>query len=215
MKKILFQGDSITDWFRNQGNDALPGMGYAFVVTAQMSYEHPGEYQFVNRGNSGDRVVDVYARMKKDILNVKPDVLSIFLGVNDAAHDLPDRMNGVEAERFERVYDMLISDIRAALPDVKIMLITPFVTEGEFTCNTEAIPDRWEFLKREVPLRAEAVKRLAEKYGLPLIETQPLFDEACKRADATYWVIDGVHPTGQGHQIIARAWMETFNKHFA
>ena len=70
-KVILFQGDSITDVGRTRdGNpDIAMGSGYPLLVKAQLGFENPGEYEFINRGISGNRIVDLYARLKSDFIN--------------------------------------------------------------------------------------------------------------------------------------------------
>ena len=112
MKTILFQGDSITDAGRARDNDSNVGIGYPVLVKGTLGFEHPGEYTFLNRGISGNRVVDVYARIKSDIINLKPDVMSILIGVNDVWHEF-SRKNGVDAEKFEKVYSMLGGKVEA------------------------------------------------------------------------------------------------------
>lgn len=211
-KLILFQGDSITDCGRNRENIKSTGVGYAHMVKGQLGCENPGEYEFINKGIGGNRIVDVYARIKSDIINLKPDYMSLLIGVNDVWHELNGIHNGVSAEKFEKIYDMLISEILEALPNVKIMILEPFVLEGPNTCATEAFPDRWDDFKAEVPLRAAAAKRIAEKYNLPFVTLQDKFDEACKSAEATYWLEDGVHPTPMGHWMIKNEWMKAFRE---
>ena len=107
--KILFQGDSITDVLRRGDDDNYIGMGYPLLVKGVLGYEHPGEYTFYNRGVSGNRIVDVYARIKKDILNLKPDFISILLGVNDVWHEVSPTPNGVDADKFYAMIDEFLS----------------------------------------------------------------------------------------------------------
>ena len=76
----------------------------------------------------------------------------------------------------------------------------------------EGQPQRWETFAREVPLRAQAAKRLAEKYGAVYVPLQHLFDECCKKMPADYWLFDGVHPTEAGHELIAREWIKAFEQ---
>ena len=209
-KKILFQGDSITDCGRSRENLADAGKGYPLLVKASLGCECPEEYEFINRGNSGNRIVDLYARIKKDFTNLKPDYASIYIGVNDAWHEI-NYQNGVDTKKFEKIYEMMLEEIYAACPDIKLIIIAPYVLEGPATCNTEEIPDRWQRFQTDVAEKAEICKKMAEKYGLPLIELQPVFDEAAKKAPNTYWTPDGVHPSAMGHELIKNLWLEAFD----
>ena len=124
--RILFFGDSITYSGRLFENDAVLGSGYPRFVEATLGFEEPGQHTFINRGISGNRIVDLYARIKCDVLNLKPDVMSILIGVNDVWHELLERPNGVTPEKFFKVYSMLIEEIKEALPNIKIMIMEPF-----------------------------------------------------------------------------------------
>lgn len=211
-KLILFQGDSITDTGRNRENDNNKGYGYANMVAGELGAEEPYKYVFYNRGISGNRVVDLFARMKVDMINLKPDIMSILIGVNGVWHEY-SRQNGVSAEKFELVYGLMIEELLRELPSLKLMLLEPFVLPGSATESNEEHPDRWAFFSREVPLRAQAVRRLAEKYSLPFVPLQHLFDEVNQNAPQNgYWLRDGVHPTPAGHVLIKKAWMEAFRK---
>lgn len=205
MKKILFQGDSITDCSRSRDNDKLLGMGYATMVGARLGYDKLGEYEFLNRGISGNRIVDLYARIKMDIINLAPDYMSILIGVNDVWHEVGNH-NGVDSDKFEKVYSMLIEEVKAALPDIKIMILEPYVLKGTAT------EDTWEFFRSEVEKRAAASKRVAEKYGLVFVPLQAKFDEMAAKQPEPYWTWEGVHPTLAGHELIAREWMKGFEK---
>ena len=211
MERILFQGDSITDCERKRGDNAHVGTGYALLVKSQLGVENPGEYEFYNRGISGDRIVDLYARIKRDIINLAPDYISILLGVNDVLHEF-DENNGVDADKFENIYCMLIEEIKEALPNVKIMIMEPFCLKGILTDNTEEEPDKWNIFKAEVKKRAEKAKKLAEKYGLTFVELQNLLEGATAVVEETYWLSDGVHPTAMGHELLKREWMKAFQK---
>ena len=211
MSRILFQGDSITDCGRVRDNNAHVGHGYALLVKAELGADNPGEYEFYNRGISGNRIVDLYARIKADIINLEPDYISILIGVNDVWHEF-NKHNGVDAEKYEKIYCMLIEEIREALPNVKIMIIEPFCLEGTATENTEEVPNKWNVFRTEVKKRAEKAKKVAEKYGLPFVEMQSVMDKACELADNAYWLADGVHPTAMGHQLLKREWMKAFEQ---
>lgn len=211
MKRILFQGDSITDCSWSRDNPSHIGYGYPVHVKAQLGYDCPGAYDFQNRAISGNRVVDVYARIKADIINLRPDVMSILIGVNDVWHEV-DWQNGVDAEKYEKIYSMLIEEVKAELPDIKIMILEPFCLRASATDNTEAIPDKWNIFNSEVKKRAEKAKAVAEKYNLPFIPLQQKFDEMSAGTENSYWLADGVHPTAMGHELIAREWLKAFSK---
>ena len=202
--KILFQGDSITDFSRDRNDDSKLGTGYAHLVKCELGYEYPGEYEFINRGVSGNRIVDIYARIGSDIINLKPDFMSILVGINDAWHDLLDSPNGVDGEKYYKIYDMLISEIKEKLPHIKIMIMEPFVLRCE---NTE---EHWQYIQRETRIRSEKARLIAEKYNLTFVPLQAGFDKLCELKDATYWLSDGVHPTPMGHEYIKREWIKAF-----
>ena len=204
MTRILFQGDSITDCGRSKDNDSFKGKGYAHLVTSQLGFEKPGEYEFFNRGISGNKIVDLYARMKRDLINLKPDVMSILIGVNDVWHEL--NKDGVDEEKFEKIYDMLLTEVKEALPDIKIIIM------GAFILNSTASKDEWEFLSEGTKKRAQIAKKLAEKHGHIFVDLQAEFDKAVARKAEPYWTIEGVHPTEAGHELIKRAWLEAFEK---
>ncbi len=197
MKKFLFQGDSITDANREDDDRVNFGLGtgYPLLVAADFLKNRKDDFCFLNRGQSGDRVTDIYARIKEDIINLKPNCMSILVGVNDVSHELTMQC-GVDEEKYEKIYSMLIDEVKTALPDIKIIILEPFVLKGT---ATEAL---WEQFDCEVRKRAEAAKRVAEKFDLRFVPLQKLFDEAVADSNAEYWSADGVHPTSAGHQLI-------------
>lgn len=205
MKTILFQGDSITDAGRARDDDNNVGIGYPVLVKGTLGFEHPGEYTFLNRGISGNRVVDVYARIKSDIINLKPDVMSILIGVNDVWHEF-FMENGVDAEKYYTIYSMMIGEIKAALPDIKIMILEPFVLKGTVT------EEAWDVFRSEVEKRAAKARIIAEKFNLPFIPLQDKFDAATLLAPAEFWLKDGVHPTTEGNELIKREWLKFFKE---
>lgn len=206
--KILFFGDSITDMSRNRDENAEEiftyGSGYPLFVASALYRKNPLEYQVINRGISGDRSVDLYARIKRDVWNHAPDVLSILVGINDIWHELNEK-NGVEIERFEKIYSMMIEDTLKRLPDVKIILCEPFVLKGKCT---EKQYERFQKVYRY----AEIVKKLAQNYHLFFLPLQAKFDWAAKRFGVEKYLYDGVHPNVAGATLIADSWLELFEK---
>lgn len=197
MKTFLFQGDSITDANRDDENEDNFGLGcgYALLLASDFLKSRKGEFRFINRGKSGDRITDVYARIKEDIINLKPDYMSILIGVNDVSHELTQNC-GVTPEKFEKIYCMLAEEIIEALPNIKIIMMEPFVCKG---IHTE---ERWDEFSGEVKKLAIASKCVAEKFGFEFVPLQHIFDDVTSDGNARYWSADGIHPTAAGHQII-------------
>lgn len=211
-KVILFQGDSITDCGRVREGGTDLGGGYPRLVASTLGFDNVNEYEFINRGISGNRIVDLYARIKSDIINLKPDYMSILIGVNDTWHEI-GAQNGVSTEKYEKIFDMLLTEVKEALPNIKIMIMEPFVLEGTANTATEKLPNRWELFKSDVLLHADAAERTAKKHGCNYIKLQKLFDDAAKKSGANnYWLRDGVHPTNFGHELIKREWLKAFEE---
>ena len=204
MKKIIFFGDSITDMGRNRDDDSSFGCGYPSYVVKKMGDLYPSIYLLLNRGISGDRIVDLYARIKKDVWNEKPDYLFILIGVNDIWHEI-DFHNGVDIKRFEKVYRMVIEDTLNVLNNVRIILFEPFVLYGEATKGHFE-----EFLK--VKDYAKVVKKLAKDYNLSFIPLQDRLENGVKEFGIEKIARDGVHPDYEGATIIADAFMDYFYK---
>lgn len=213
MKKILFQGDSITDCYRPREEDKYLGAGYSELICGEMQYKYGGEYGFVNRGISGNRITDLFARIKSDIINLKPDYVSILIGVNDVWHEI-ESQNGVSTEIFEKIYSMLIETLLSELPDIKIMIMEPFVLKYTATNATDEQPWRWNDFHNGVSEKAAAVKRISEKYSLPFVPLQAKFDNAAERIGTESLTVDGVHPSPGGHKLIANEWLKSFEENF-
>lgn len=201
-KRILFQGDSITDCGRTgSANPAESlGGGYPFFIAARLHADRLGEeIEVVNRGISGHRVVDLYARWKVDTLNLKPDVLSILIGVNDTWHEFASQ-NGVEVPRYAEFYRKLIDWTKETLPNCRLILCEPFVLE------TGVVTPEWV---TEIDQRRAVVKALADEYKTIFVPFQSVLSEAEKKAgDPAKLLRDGVHPTPCGHQLMADAWLK-------
>lgn len=140
-----------------------------------------------------------------NIINLKPDVMSILIGVNDVWHEFGEEPNGIDADKYFKIYSMLIEEIKEALPNIKIMILEPFTLRGR---GNEAY---WDTFKAEVTKRAEKAKEIAEIYSLKFVPLQDKFDELSKTAPNDYWLGDGVHPTVMGHELIKREWIRAFN----
>ena len=202
---ILFQGDSITDCQRRKEdpvhNQDL-GMGYVDALAGELLAGEPEKnYKIFNRGISGHRIVDLYARWKPDAIHLKPDVLSLLIGINDIWHEFA-ALNGVEADRFDQFYRMLLDWTKKENPEIRLILCEPFA----LPCGV--ITDEWYEVLTE---RQSIVKKLAEDYKATFVPFQSIFDEALNKAPADYWAPDGVHPSIAGHRLMANAWLKALN----
>lgn len=207
--KILFLGDSITDMSRNRDTEYFYnsyGFAYPLFVEAELATKFPGQYQVLNKGISGNRVVDLYARVKIDCWNHTPDLISIFIGVNDVWHGLFEGIgNGVDIERYEKVYRMLIDDTRKVLPNARFILVTPFFLEGSAT--SERMDEFVNIYKY-----ADVVRKIANDYDFPVVDLQEKFASLADKNGTSHYLYDGVHPTIAASKIIADEWLEVFNQ---
>ena len=206
MKTILFQGDSITACHRDLNNPADLGQGYAGLVARALEKKYPGQFTFVNRGVSGDRITDLYQRRQADILDVKPDVISILVGVNDVWHEKTGG-TGVDVETYLDTYHDLLTELRQALPNTKIMLMEPFVNEGSAT------EDDIECFEGEMAMRSEAVQMLCAKHDVFFLSLQFDLYDLEEQKPAGHWTLDGIHPTLNFHQYMADKWVKAFEVH--
>ena len=200
---VLFQGDSITDAGRirpdAQSNDPQAlGQGYALLLAAALLRDRAGEGLLVyNRGTSGDRIGDLKSRWDTDTIALKPTILSIGVGINDALHD---RDSGRSATDFEADYLALVQTTQSDLPGVRIILLEPFLL-----LTGSVVPDWFGLLD---PYRS-AVARVAKAAGATLVLLQERFTLLAQQSSPQNWSADGVHPTLAGHAEIATAWRDT------
>ena len=196
---ILFQGDSITDCSRIREEPNEMGRGYPNFVSAWYNAENPEtNAKFINRGISGNRVSDLKARWQEDCIDLKPDIVSILIGVNDTwSYDECKCCTPVS--EFKQDYHYLLSQVRERL-NAKIILCEPFL-----------IPFREEqrtLLRKNLEPEINAVRELAAEFEATLIPLDNIFAEAVKKQDKSFWLFDGVHPTQNGHALIAQNWLK-------
>ena len=205
---ILFQGDSITDAGRNRGNYYANhsrglGNGYVNLIVSELLGKSPdADLKCYNRGISGNKVYQLLNRWEEDCLQLKPDILSILIGVNDFWHTLTNSYQGTAAS-FREDLIQLIDRTLDDLPDVKFLFGEPFAVKGGSAINnSEWFPSFVEYQK--------AVKEIALKYNAAFIPYQQVFDEALNKADVGYWCPDGVHPSSAGSYLMKQAWMKAY-----
>ncbi|MBI5914137.1 MAG: SGNH/GDSL hydrolase family protein [Bacteroidetes bacterium] len=205
---ILFQGDSITDAGRDKAsyypNDAS-GMdtGYVHHIVTHLLGSMPEQgLRCYNRGISGHKVFQLADRWDDDCLQLKPDVLSILIGVNDYWHSLGGGYKGT-VETYETDFRKLMERTKKALPETKLIVCEPFAVAGG-----TAIDDRW----KDFTAYRMAAKSIAKDFGAVFVPFQSMFEEALKVAPAAYWCPDGVHPSLAGAYLMKEAWLRAFSK---
>jgi lysophospholipase L1-like esterase len=200
---ILFQGDSITDAGRDKKNQVANqqkafGGGYAWMAASHLLIGLPDlNLTIHNRGISGNKVHQLAGRWDKDCLELKPDVLSILIGVNDIWHGLNGSYDGT-VKRYEDDFHALIERTRKALPNTQFVVCEPFVLK----CG--AVNEKWF---PEFDYYRASARRVAEKYSAVFVPFQSMFDEAVKYAPANHWAGDGVHPSSHGASLMAHFWL--------
>jgi len=206
---ILFQGDSITDGNRGRTEDPnhIMGHGYAFSIASRLGADYPERnLKFINKGISGNTVADLAARWKTDTFDLKPDAISILIGVNDVYFKFKNG-NSSAPDDFESAYRKLLSSTRETLPNALLVLGEPFVLPVGIVKENL---DQWN---QAIEEKQKVVKKLSAEFNTVFVEYQQVFSKACKRASADYWIWDGIHPTVPGHELMTRAWLAEVGKH--
>ncbi len=191
-RTIVFAGDSITDAGRREDPAGL-GDGYVPIIAERL--EGSG-HRVVNSGISGDRAVELKARWGEDVLAYEPDVLTMLIGVNDMwrRYDMDD---ATSAEAFREVYDELLGSLAGT--GTSIILMEPFLLP---------ISDEMrEWRADDLDAKIAVVRELAEKHGATLIGLDGTLNDAARDGGPASIAADGVHPTPEGHTIIADEWI--------
>ena len=209
---FLFIGDSITDGgWGNSGGSMAPsaqrnhtdwnhiyGHSYMMLCASDLQSRHPEEdLTFYNRGISGDTVDGLLERWSEDALALKPGVLTLLIGINDAMQ------RNYDAAAWEAGYRKLLDRTFEALPKCRLVLCTPFFAKvGGHGSRRDA-----DDILARVRAQASVVRSLAAEYGATLVPFDELFDGLVPDGPSdTYWIWDGVHPTPAGHRRMADLW---------
>lgn len=196
---ILFQGDSITDAGRCGSADGLGG-GYVAMVRAMITARHPGlRVRIANRGVGGDRTTELLARWRHDCLDIRPQVLSIKIGVNDVWR-LRGEWNGqkfVPLADYQANYAKLIEQALAAGVR-QLVLVSPTTIAEE---NDSA-------LSQHLDERMAVVRELAQRHGAVYVPARETLLRALQEQPGVRWTGDGCHPTNAGHALLAATWLQ-------
>ena len=206
---ILFQGDSITDGNRGRNSDPnhIMGHGFAFSIASRLGADYPEKrFEFINRGISGNKILDLAARWQTDTLDLKPDILSILDGVNDSSSVVYRWEPAVSIEKYEEVYNSLLELTKTQIPEIIFVLCEPFILP------VGKVKENWEAYHADMIQRQAIVRKLSQEHKAIYVGFQDVFDKACEKAPADYWIWDGIHPRVAGHELMAREWIKQVSK---
>lgn len=179
--KILFQGDSITECNRNVNDPDSIGDGYVAFAIEKLTKAFPDvEFEFFNRGVSGDRTRELLGRWQKDTIDIQPDIMTLMIGVNDTwrRYDMNDP---TPVEEFEQNLRTLLDDVKANT-NAKLLMIEPFLAHAD--------NDLW---REDFYLKVNAFRRVAKEYADAYLPMDGLYAAMCVEKEPSHWSADGVH----------------------
>ena len=197
---LLFIGDSITDCGRRDAQHQPLGCGYVRMVADMLTIREPQKkITVVNRGIGGNNIGDLRSRWNDDVLEIKPDWLSIKIGINDLNQTLCKQQDFPPA-RYEEHFDFLLAETTRRLPDCRILLIDPFFM------SRDKIQDSYRAkVLKAIPDYIAAVHRMKRKYKTRLVKTHDMFQAQLKHHKLGVFSTEPVHPNSAGHLLIAEA----------
>lgn len=202
-KKLLFIGDSITEWGRFQDPENL-GNNYVRLIHDYLKVSYPNKnFEVINRGISGNRITDLEKRWGEDVVGHNPDILSISIGINDVWRQIDQpQMEQVYPEQFRIIYEKLIVDTKEKT-NAKIILLEPTVIEEVVSKKAN------DMLKPYV----EIVRGLAKKYNTAIVPMHDLFLQYLQKGDYPV-TTDGVHMNSAGNMLMALGWLKVAEEIF-
>jgi len=201
---IVFIGDSITDAGRTrpegEGLFDPRGKGYVTMVEALLTAAHPDlRIRVVNQGNSGNTVRELKERWQADVLDHKPDWVSIMIGINDVWRQFDSPLQKEGHVYFEEYVAGLAELAAQTLPKVKgLVLMSPYFIE----------PNKADAMRAQMDRYGAAMKAQAEKSGVIFVDVQAAFDAMLAHYHPAAIAWDRVHPNQAGHMVIARAFLK-------
>lgn len=189
--KVIFFGDSITEL------GAKPG-GYITRVDSMCKLKKKSDqYEFTGAGKDANKVYDLYLRMEDDVLSKNPDVVVVYVGVNDVWHKTL-LGTGTDPDKFEKFYQAILNKLKAK--NIKAIICTPAVV-GEKT-------DMSNPLDGDLNRYSNIIRDIAKKNNLPLIDLRKQFQEYYKtnnpdNQEKNILTYDKVHMNAKGNQFLA------------
>jgi len=194
---VMFTGDSITDCQHLEIEQPL-GWGYPLRVAGEWGFRHPDRpVSWLNTGIAGNKVMDLETRWQRDVLDARPDVVSVLVGINDVGwHTYAEDGYVIPVDDYTAGYDRLLTPLAEA--GTQLVLIEPFLLP---------LSDDQRKQREDLDPKIQAVRELARKFGAHLLAADGLFAQLAATTGPEYWAADGVHPTAAGHAALADAWL--------
>ena len=204
MDRIVFAGDSVTDMESAQpvGEGLADNLGrsYVRVVENMLSVYYPEvRIRVTNAGISGNTSRDLLERFDRDVVSLKPDWVSICIGINDVwrQFDCPAMADcQVMPDEYERNVEKMILAVKDSVKG--IFLLSPYYME----------PNREDKMRARMDEYVAIMCRLAEKYGCIFVDFQQMYEDYCKIRHSSYIAWDRVHPNQVGATLMAREFLE-------
>src|SRR5215218_10083025 len=204
-ERLVFIGDSITDAEHMSDRRRL-GHGYVDVLSDAFAAQG-ADVEIVNNGISGNRVAHLRERWQTDVLDLRPDLLTVYIGVNDTLTTFFQGRPTLPTD-FERDFDdILTRAVAAGIP--RMIVIDPFfVSDAPWAGSWK---DSSEFVRTDLDTKRPAVRALADRHGATFMPLQDHVTAAVAERGGAIVAPDGVHPSSFGHRLIARLWLETYD----
>ena len=209
---LLFQGDSITHGGRVESSwdqNHLIGHGYPDYIAQTLGLENiERNPTIINRGISGDTLVKIDARKQADIFDIKPTIMSLLVGTNDASAYVIHKA-GQSPEQFGDLLRKILTETKEKFPNIKFILCQPFRYYYKANC------DEKNLVISDTNERGEIIKQIAREFSAPFVPFKDAIDKYAKSCPIEKLVWDGVHPTYVGHAILAKEWLTVVENAFA
>lgn len=202
--RIVFAGDSVTDMgSENPVGEGLfdnVGRSYVRVIENMLAVYYPERrIRITNSGISGNSSRDLLARFDRDVVDLKPDWVSICIGINDVwrQFDTPAMLDwAVGTEEYEKNVEQMILKVKDSVKG--IFILTPYYME----------PNREDMMRKRMDDYSAICRKLADKYGCRLVDFQKMYEDYCKIRHSSYIAWDRVHPNQVGATLMAREFLK-------
>lgn len=225
--RVLFIGDSVTDggWGRSGGSmkpsnernhtDLNHIYGHSFMMLCATHYESclpDAGWQFYNRGISGNTLYQIADRWQSDALSLKPDVVSILVGINDVYEFMRAKKENSDSTfdfaSWEKQYRSLLDSLRCGNSNIKIMIGAPFISND----GKNGKLSNYAEYERTVRQLAAITKGIARDYNAAFLPFNSMFAQlTAQQPRPGYWIWDGIHPSPAGHRRMADLWIRVFD----